>query len=335
VALGSTYIYRGLLWLTFPILWVTPLAWVLLFIFLLALAVRVAFVLAWDPPLLFTHQYNYFNNVLRIAEHADPVGYVLSTDEWRTWVGGSTIAPLYYLVLGAFFRWFGPSLLGLRVFQSILDALVAVAAASLGRRLAGPSGLFAGVAYAFYWSAVEMTCWTMTENLHTVLLASSLALMAREASAANANRGGAFVGGLLLGLSGLARSVSSAFVPVAALWRATLDGLAWPALRRSLVPAALLLCGCLDGRPLSEVVAVMPRFAQAKENVRVPHPAVPPRVAEEVARLNDELSGRGRVLVRPSGTEPFVRVLAEAEDAEEARQLCGTVASLVRTETSG
>ena len=97
--------------------------------------------------------------------------------------------------------------------------------------------------------------------------------------------------------------------------------------------AALLLCGCLDGRPLSEVVAVMPRFAQAKENVRVPHPAVPPRVAEEVARLNDELSGRGRVLVRPSGTEPFVRVLAEAEDAEEARQLCGTVASLVRTET--
>ena len=99
--------------------------------------------------------------------------------------------------------------------------------------------------------------------------------------------------------------------------------------------AALLLCGCLDGRPLSEVVAVMPRFAQAKENVRVPHPAVPPRVAEEVARLNDELSGRGRVLVRPSGTEPFVRVLAEAEDAEEARQLCGTVASLVRTETSG
>jgi phosphoglucosamine mutase len=99
--------------------------------------------------------------------------------------------------------------------------------------------------------------------------------------------------------------------------------------------AALLLCGCLDGRRLSEVAAVMPRFAQAKEDVRVPRPAVPARVAEEVARLNDVLSGRGRVLVRASGTEPLVRVLAEAEDAEEATRLCGTVASLVRRETDG
>jgi phosphoglucosamine mutase len=99
--------------------------------------------------------------------------------------------------------------------------------------------------------------------------------------------------------------------------------------------AALLLCGCLDGRALSDVARVMPLFAQAKENVRVPRPVVPARVAEEVARLNDELSGRGRVLVRASGTEPLVRVLAEAEDAEEARRLCGTVASLVRAETGG
>ena len=56
----------------------------------------MAFVLASDPPLLFTHQYNYFNNGLRIAEHAHPIDYVLSSDEWRAWVGGSTIAPLYY-----------------------------------------------------------------------------------------------------------------------------------------------------------------------------------------------------------------------------------------------
>lgn len=181
---------------------------------------------------------------MRIAEHADPLGYVLSSDEWRAWVGGSTIAPLYYLLLGAFFRVFGPGLVGLRVFQSALDALVAVAAASLGRRLAGPIGLLAGVAYAFHWSAVEMTCWTMTENLHTVLLASGLALMACEASA-GAGHSGAFVGGLLLGLSGLTRSVSSAFVPVAALWRSSLGGVSRAAVRRSLVPATLLLAGGL------------------------------------------------------------------------------------------
>ena len=206
---------------------------------------RVAFVLAWDPPLLFTHQYNYFTNGLRIAEHADPLGYVLSSDEWRAWVGGSTIAPLYYLFLGGFFRLFGPGLAGLRVIQGALDALVAVAAAALGRRLAGPVGLLAGVAYAFYWSAVEMTCWTMTENLHTVLLASSLALMAREASSDAKRPGAAALGGLLLGLSGLTRSVSSAFVPVAALWRLLRGGRSWPALRRNAAPAALLLAGGL------------------------------------------------------------------------------------------
>lgn len=219
--------------------------------FVLAFAVRAGFALLWDPPLLFTHQYNYYRNGLRIAEHADPLRYVLESDEWRAWVGGSTIAPLYYLFLGAFFRAFGPSLLPLRLVQSALDALAAVAAASLGRRLCGPRGVLAGLAYAFYWSAAEMTCWTMTENLHTVLLAGSLALLAREASAADsgtslARRAGAFVGGLLLGLSGLARSVSSAFVPVAVLWRASLGGLSRRALRRHLVPALLVLAAGLS-----------------------------------------------------------------------------------------
>jgi phosphoglucosamine mutase len=96
--------------------------------------------------------------------------------------------------------------------------------------------------------------------------------------------------------------------------------------------AALTLCRSLDGRPLAEAAAVMPRFAQVKENVRVERPEVPARVSAEVERLNGELEGRGRVLVRPSGTEPFVRVLAEAERAEEAEELCASIASLVRQE---
>ena len=45
-----------------------------------------------------------------------------------------------------------------------------------------------------------------------------------------------------------------------------------------------------------------------------------------------ELAGRGRILVRPSGTEPLIRVLAEAETEEEAANLCGRVAHLVRSE---
>jgi phosphoglucosamine mutase len=97
--------------------------------------------------------------------------------------------------------------------------------------------------------------------------------------------------------------------------------------------AALLLCACLGGRTLAEAVGVMPRFAQAQENVRVARQEVPTAAAEEAARLNEELAGRGRVLVRASGTEPVVRVLAEAKTAQEAERLCASIARLVRDES--
>ncbi|HLB17786.1 MAG TPA: phosphoglucosamine mutase [Gaiellaceae bacterium] len=97
--------------------------------------------------------------------------------------------------------------------------------------------------------------------------------------------------------------------------------------------AALLLCSALHGRPLAEAAAVMPRFPQAKENVSFElHGQLNPTIADEVARLNAELGDRGRVLVRPSGTEPVIRVLAEAETAQEAEALCGKIAALVRRE---
>ena len=97
--------------------------------------------------------------------------------------------------------------------------------------------------------------------------------------------------------------------------------------------AALLLCGALHGRPLAEVAGVMPRLPQAKQNVPVARGRqVTAALAEEVERVNAELGDRGRVLVRPSGTEPVIRVLAEAETAAEAEILCGTIAALVRRE---
>ena len=96
--------------------------------------------------------------------------------------------------------------------------------------------------------------------------------------------------------------------------------------------AALLLCGALKGRTLREAAAVMPRFPQVQENVPVATRELPPSLLQEVGRMNRELAERGRILVRPSGTEPVVRVLAEAEDFEEARSLCGTITDLVRRE---
>jgi phosphoglucosamine mutase len=96
--------------------------------------------------------------------------------------------------------------------------------------------------------------------------------------------------------------------------------------------AALVLCGALGGRKLSEAAAIMPRFPQVKANVRVSKREVPQAILDEADRLTRRLGERGRVLVRPSGTEPVVRVLAEAETAEEAGKICARIAELVAQE---
>jgi phosphoglucosamine mutase len=96
--------------------------------------------------------------------------------------------------------------------------------------------------------------------------------------------------------------------------------------------AALLLCQAVDGRRLSEAAGVMTRFPQALVNVPVERRELTDSVREEVARLNAELGEEGRVLVRPSGTEPVIRVLAEASTEAEAQALCGTIGALVARE---
>jgi phosphoglucosamine mutase len=96
--------------------------------------------------------------------------------------------------------------------------------------------------------------------------------------------------------------------------------------------AALLLCNALRGRTLSEAAAEMPTFPQVKQNVALRGKSVSETLLDEVSRLNGELDGRGRVLVRPSGTEPLVRLLAEAPTQAEAEGLFARIATLVRRE---
>jgi phosphoglucosamine mutase len=96
--------------------------------------------------------------------------------------------------------------------------------------------------------------------------------------------------------------------------------------------AALLLCRSLGERTLSEAAATLTRYPQAKQNIRVRNRAVPQSILDEADRITAELGDRGRVLVRASGTEPVIRVLAEGETLEEAENICASIAALVVTE---
>jgi phosphoglucosamine mutase len=96
--------------------------------------------------------------------------------------------------------------------------------------------------------------------------------------------------------------------------------------------ASLLLCRALEGRTLSEAAAVMHHYPQAAESVRVQRQDLTEPLVVEVDRLNAELGATGRVFIRPSGTEPVVRVLAEAPAQGEADALCASIAALVARE---
>ena len=96
--------------------------------------------------------------------------------------------------------------------------------------------------------------------------------------------------------------------------------------------SALLLCRALEGRSLAEAAAVMPKYPQVKQDVPARGRKPSEELLREVADVNAELEGRGRVLVRRSGTESLIRVLAEAETEEEAQELSARIGALVRRE---
>ena len=86
------------------------------------------------------------------------------------------------------------------------------------------------------------------------------------------------------------------------------------------------------GRSLAELAtAAMTSYPQVLVNVRTARrdPAVASLVADEIARTEATLAGNGRVLVRPSGTEPLVRVMVEAATADLARHEAERLAAVI------
>ena len=102
------------------------------------------------------------------------------------------------------------------------------------------------------------------------------------------------------------------------------------------IAAALMTMRELGEGRLEQAVP-MEKLPQVLVNVRVAdREAIKDAAAvwEAVEQENEKLSGRGRVLLRPSGTEPLVRVMAEAPNGEEAEAVCERLAGLVRRELS-
>jgi phosphoglucosamine mutase len=98
--------------------------------------------------------------------------------------------------------------------------------------------------------------------------------------------------------------------------------------------AALATMRELAGADLA-TIASMEKLPQTLVNVEVADReeiAEAKAVWEAVERENDALEGRGRVLLRPSGTEPLVRVMVEAPSEEEAAAVCERLVTLVRQE---
>ncbi len=100
------------------------------------------------------------------------------------------------------------------------------------------------------------------------------------------------------------------------------------------IAAALMTMRELGGAGLEQAVP-MSKLPQVLVNVEVAdREAIQDAAAvwEAVERENAGLEGRGRVLLRPSGTEPLVRVMVEAPTDEEANGICERLADLVRQE---
>ncbi|MGG3432944.1 phosphoglucosamine mutase [Heyndrickxia coagulans] len=91
----------------------------------------------------------------------------------------------------------------------------------------------------------------------------------------------------------------------------------------------------IANKPLSELAAEMKKYPQKLVNVKVTdkyHVLENEKIKSVIDEVEREMAGNGRVLVRPSGTEPLVRVMVEAQTAEDCSRFVSRIAGAVEAE---
>ena len=91
------------------------------------------------------------------------------------------------------------------------------------------------------------------------------------------------------------------------------------------------------GKSLSELAAEVTIYPQKLVNIRVENAMKEkamevPAIKAIIEKMEEEMAENGRILVRPSGTEPLLRVMAEAPTTEEVDYYVDTIADVVRAE---
>ena len=92
----------------------------------------------------------------------------------------------------------------------------------------------------------------------------------------------------------------------------------------------------LTNKSLIELRSAMQKLPQTMINVSLSQPSNVSEnqsIREGVSSIEEKLNGRGRVLLRPSGTEPVLRVMVEGEDSDQVAQLARELADLVAAES--
>ena len=87
------------------------------------------------------------------------------------------------------------------------------------------------------------------------------------------------------------------------------------------------------GKPASELLNLFDKVPQLLKNVRFAggKPLEDARVKASIAEAEAELVGRGRLVIRPSGTEPLIRVMAEGDDEAQVHRLVDMICDTVKT----